>query len=64
MKKILSAFTATPKTHEELRFRTHLRLGALVVVGLVLFVAIKFWWITAIAIIGAAVWFAAKNSKS
>jgi hypothetical protein len=63
MKKVLSALRSTPRTHEELAFRTHLRIGAMVIVGLLLFLAIKFWFITILVVLGGVAWLVAKKMR-
>lgn len=59
MFKDLSVLTRTPKTQEELRFRTRQRFGAAAVVGLALFVAVKVYplliVIAAVAAVGVMV---------
>ncbi|WP_067799876.1 hypothetical protein [Actinomadura formosensis] len=55
--KTWQMLTRTPRTHEELAFRTHMRLGAMAIVGLAVVVLIKLWWLVLIvAAIAFLVW--------
>jgi len=46
--KTLAMLTRSPKNFEELRYRTHLRLGAVAVAGLSVWLLVQFWYVAVI----------------
>lgn len=57
-------FNHRPRTQEELNFRTKQRLGLLVLVGFVLFVAVKLWVVfLPILALGITAWVIRRTQK-
>jgi hypothetical protein len=46
--KTLSMLTRPPKNFEQLRFRTHMRLGALAIAGLLVWLLVQFWYVAVV----------------